>query len=219
MISCNPARRVSPAAGILVLVLRLRAVAQPDESGIDPAVNTSAATSPARVRAPLRVRPGTLRVMLRLSVGEASAVSSLTRVVPQERWGWESSRFQRPVALTCDRKKPGSLALPARGADFGHYTQIRLNVSSATIFKNARTRHCFRAATALELAPNSDPDLQFHDVIVPSGEIKLNREFDLAAGGTTVIELDFDGDKSITQTGNGKYMMKPVIGIISVTVQ
>ena len=28
---------------------------------------------------------------------------------------------------------------------------------------------------------------------------------------------DFDGDKSLKQTGNGKYMMQPVIAIMSVT--
>jgi hypothetical protein len=28
--------------------------------------------------------------------------------------------------------------------------------------------------------------------------------------------IDLDGDKSIHQTGNGKHMMKPVIGVVSV---
>ena len=39
---------------------------------------------------------------------------------------------------------------------------------------------------------------------VPSGEVKLNREFTLAAGGSVNILLDFDGDKSIHQQGNSK---------------
>jgi Domain of unknown function (DUF4382) len=54
--------------------------------------------------------------------------------------------------------------------------------------------------------------------VVPSGEITLNREFDLNPGGMTVIELDFDGEKSINQTGNGTYMMKPVITVLNVSL-
>ena len=54
------------------------------------------------------------------------------------------------------------------------------------------------------------------NLTIPSGEVKLNRGFDLAADGTTTIVLDFDGDKSIHQTGNGAYMMSPVISIKSV---
>jgi hypothetical protein len=36
------------------------------------------------------------------------------------------------------------------------------------------------------------------------------------ADGTTTIVLDFDGDKSIKETGNGRFMMSPVIGVKSV---
>jgi hypothetical protein len=28
--------------------------------------------------------------------------------------------------------------------------------------------------------------------------------------------LDFDGDQSVHETGNGRYMMSPVVGIVSV---
>jgi hypothetical protein len=46
--------------------------------------------------------------------------------------------------------------------------------------------------------------------------VKLNREFDVPEGGTTTLRLDFDGDHSIIETGNGRFMMKPVIAIIGV---
>ena len=52
---------------------------------------------------------------------------------------------------------------------------------------------------------------------IPSGEVKLNRGSTLEADATTTIELDFDGDRSIRATGNGVYMMNPVIAILSVT--
>ena len=57
---------------------------------------------------------------------------------------------------------------------------------------------------------------------MPSGELKLNREFDLASSGGTRILLDFDGDQSVKQTGNAnakngaRYMMTPVISVVSV---
>ena len=53
-------------------------------------------------------------------------------------------------------------------------------------------------------------------VAVPSGTVKLNREFDVPSGGWTTILLDFDLDKSIHQTGNGQYKLTPVIGVVSV---
>jgi hypothetical protein len=54
------------------------------------------------------------------------------------------------------------------------------------------------------------------DLEIPSGEVKLNREFELKDSGATTILIDFDGDKSIHQTGNGRYTMSPVISVVSV---
>ena len=51
---------------------------------------------------------------------------------------------------------------------------------------------------------------------IPSGEVKLNRGFELKEGAAMNMLLDFDGDKSIHQTGNGRYMMSPVIAVVSV---
>jgi hypothetical protein len=31
--------------------------------------------------------------------------------------------------------------------------------------------------------------------------------------------LDFDGDQSIHQTGNGTYMMNPVVSVVGVSIQ
>ena len=52
-------------------------------------------------------------------------------------------------------------------------------------------------------------------VEISSGEVKLNREFDIASTATTIL-VDFDGDKSVHETGNGRFMMSPVIGVVSV---
>ncbi|MBI3491086.1 MAG: DUF4382 domain-containing protein [Acidobacteria bacterium] len=106
----------------------------------------------------------------------------------------------------------------ASGGDFsplaaGHYTQIRLVVASAALyFDNA-------SSSATPCAPTiSAPAGRSASVVIPSGDIRLNREFDMATTGTTTnsILLDFDGDQSVKDTGNGTYMMTPVVSIVSV---
>ena len=68
-------------------------------------------------------------------------------------------------------------------------------------------------------------------VTIPSGEVKLNNEFTVTGRGTTIL-LGFDGDQSVRQTGsangngngngngnangNARYMMSPVIRVVSV---
>ncbi len=68
---------------------------------------------------------------------------------------------------------------------------------------------------------------------IPSGTVKLNRQFTVPSGGATTMLLDFDGDRSIKQTGGGNgngngngnggsgastasYSMSPVITVVSV---
>jgi hypothetical protein len=63
------------------------------------------------------------------------------------------------------------------------------------------------------LTPTTDPGVTLE---VASGTLKLNREFDVPAGGATKILLDFDGDKSVHETGKGRYKMSPVIGVVSI---
>ena len=116
------------------------------------------------------------------------------------------------TSRTCDLKKLetsedvlGSAALPA-----GHYTQVRLVVQSATLFfDNASTG----SACASSIAPPAGASATLD---IPSGEVKLNREFDVSASSTTTMLIDFDGNGSIHLTGNGRYMMSPVITILSV---
>jgi len=61
-----------------------------------------------------------------------------------------------------------------------------------------------------------------YDLNIPSVEqtgIKLNHPFEITPDQITELTLDFDAQKSIIKTGNGKYKLKPVIGIISSYVQ
>jgi plastocyanin len=71
----------------------------------------------------------------------------------------------------------------------GRYTQLRLNVTSLRVFKDSR----------------------IHEAKLPSGELKFVRGFDVRAGETTAITLDFDAEKSLHETGAGQYIFLPVI--------
>ncbi len=77
----------------------------------------------------------------------------------------------------------------------GKYTQIRLLIGaeSNVVVNNA-----------------------IYPLQMPSGMqtgIKLNNEFDIAAGALYELQLDFSVDQSIHKTGNGIYMMIPVIRV------
>jgi hypothetical protein len=136
--------------------------------------------------------------------------------------GWET--LDIGGTRVCDLKKLqgptdvlGVAELPA-----GHYTQIRLTVAKATIYFGSGPS---TGDACSAVAPTGG---QSYPVDIPSGQVKLNRQFTLDAGSDMTMVLDFDGDKSIQQKGGGNgngngnsnktpsYSMKPVIGIVSV---
>ncbi|MGV6946367.1 DUF4382 domain-containing protein [Sphingobacterium kyonggiense] len=60
-----------------------------------------------------------------------------------------------------------------------------------------------------------------HPLTTPSGQssgVKLKVQDDLIPNVAYTLLLDFDASKSIHQTGNGKYMLKPVIRAVPVAV-
>jgi len=115
---------------------------------------------------------------------------------------------------TCDLKKleQAQDVLGVGTLSAGHYTMIRLVVSRAGLyFDNALPADA--PACAATVTP---PAGRSASLVIPSGEVKLNREFEVADGGATTILLDFDGDRSIHEQGNGGFRMTPVIGVVSV---
>jgi hypothetical protein len=178
--------------------------------------------------------PGTGRLTVSIKdtpFSDAKAVLVTFKEVSVHRaeTGWETVAFAGGAdARTCDLKQLqeatdvlGVAALPA-----GHYTQIRLTVESAALyFENAATAGpCAATITA--------PSGLTAALKIPSGTVKLNRQFTVAAGGATTMLLDFDGDRSIKKTGGGNgngngngngggeetgsYSMSPVITVDSV---
>ena len=114
---------------------------------------------------------------------------------------------------TCDLKKLtaaqdvlGTGALAA-----GHYTQIRLLVASAAIYFDNTSSNQTACAASIPA-----PAGRRAAVTIPSGEVILNREFDVTSTTVKTITLDFDGDRSIKETGNGSFMMTPVVSVVSV---
>ena len=72
----------------------------------------------------------------------------------------------------------------------GKYTQMRLVVDKAEV----------------ALGDNEPQEAE-----VPSQKLKFVRPFDVVPGEVTTILIDFDADKSVTVTGAGKIIVKPVV--------
>ena len=85
----------------------------------------------------------------------------------------------------------GTWTLPA-----GHYTQVRLLLDPGSY---------------LVMDGNRVP------LTIPSGlqtGLKLIGQFDVPAGGLVDLGLDFDAARSIHETGNGRWMLKPTVRVI-----
>jgi hypothetical protein len=79
----------------------------------------------------------------------------------------------------------------------GHYTQLRIIIESATVTIAGQT----------------------HPVTVPSGAqsgLKLTGGWDVDPGVVTSLTLDFDVDRSLTETppGSGNFKLKPTIRVV-----
>jgi hypothetical protein len=71
----------------------------------------------------------------------------------------------------------------------GHYEQIRLNISSVVVTDSNGT----------------------HVAKLPSGELKIVGQFDVKSNSTSTAELDVLANESLHLTGNGQYILAPVI--------
>ena len=106
-----------------------------------------------------------------------------------------------PVPHTYDLLELANGASVVLGDTFltaGHYTQIRLILGDGSnVVVNGIS----------------------YPLTIPSGMqtgVKLNHEFDIEPGNLYELMLDFNADASIHVTGNGRYMMSPVIRVMPV---
>ena len=87
--------------------------------------------------------------------------------------------------------------VPPVQLESGRYTQVRIGVTSATI------------------QINENGEIKKLDLIIPSENLKTDKnfEFDVQGGGGVDLTVDFDLSQSIVVTGSGTYQLKPVLHI------
>ena len=140
--------------------------------------------------------------------------SEVTAHRSEESWSKVPFADSAATSRTCDLKRLEGSAQDLLGSGplaAGQYTMVRLVVQSATIYFDNPSTSATPCASSI-----TSPQGRSASVTIASGEVKLNRGFTLAADTATTILLDFDGDRSIQETGNGRFTMSPVIGILSV---
>jgi hypothetical protein len=145
---------------------------------------------------------------------DAKAVLVTFSLVEAHRTGSDFTAlpFASGTARTCDLKKLQSAqdvlgvgVLPA-----AQYTMVRLVVASAALYFDNPSVGAACAPSIATPAGRSAP------LNIPSGEVKLNQPFTVGASGATTMLLDFNGDQSIHDLGNGSFSMTPVITVVSV---
>jgi hypothetical protein len=92
----------------------------------------------------------------------------------------------------------GQATLPA-----GHYSQIRLVLDANT-----------GTGLANSVVPTGGVETSLTTPSAVQSGIKLNNEFDVAAGQTADLVLDFDACKSVVTQGKGRYLLKPVVKVV-----
>ena len=75
--------------------------------------------------------------------------------------------------------------------EVGKYTQIRISVESVEV--------------------TFGDNEEYQEAEVTGGELKFVRPFDVVEDETTILLLDFDAEKSVNATGQGKVHVKPVV--------
>jgi hypothetical protein len=95
-----------------------------------------------------------------------------------------------PFELLSLQKADLDALLATEEVTAGKYTQIRMTIDIVQV-------------------KIGDGGLQ--PAVLPSGKLKFVRPFEVFDGETTILLLDFDADKSVTVTGGGKVIVKPVV--------
>ena len=112
---------------------------------------------------------------------------------------WVEWILNEPTEYNLIELKDQSILLSEEELTPGKYTQIRLFITDASI--------------DIELGEIGVP------VEIPSvyqTGIKLIHPFEIIAGETIELTIDFDAEKSIVKTGNGSYKLMPVIKIVTI---
>jgi uncharacterized protein DUF4382 len=119
--------------------------------------------------------------------------------------GWTDITLNPPRKINLLDLNNGALAsLGETPLEAGHYTQLRLVLDRNT--GQSLANSVVLENTTAEIALDTPSAIQ-------TG-IKLIHQFTVGSGQRVDLLLDFDACKSIVQTGNGAYKLKPVIKVI-----
>ena len=154
---------------------------------------------------------GTLKIYLTDAPGDYQEVNiNISRIEGHiavdgdegEDAGWKTlkewSGDGLPVDLT--ELEDVSILLASLELEPNKYTQLRIFLNEANLLLVGEVE-----TIPLEIPSSANTG------------IKLNHPFEIMGGMITKLTIDFDAEKSVIKTGNGKYKMKPVIGLSSET--
>ena len=147
-------------------------------------------------KSPTKSSTGTVRVSMTDAPADFDSVILVVREVSVHREGPDGSGW---TSFTPDSSRYDLLqlrngvfaGLGEALVDAGHYTQVRLLLDPGSYVVENGVRR---------------------DIVIPSGMqsgYKLVGEFDVPAGGTVDLGLDFDAARSFHETGSGKLMLQP----------
>lgn len=114
--------------------------------------------------------------------------------------GWFIINNQTAVYNLLELRNGASVVLGENFLEAGHYTQIRLIIGEGS---------------------NIVIDGQTYPLEIPSGTqtgVKLIHQFTIEPNITYELMLDFEVEKSVVVTGNGKFLLKPTIRVIPVAM-
>jgi hypothetical protein len=144
--------------------------------------------------------PGTLRVFMADAPlpNVTSLQITIDRIEAHHNGEWvviESA----PQTIDLLNLTQTAMVVAEGGLPAGHFNQVRLFVSEATVVDDEGT----------------------HSVNIPSNlqtGIKVNIDADVSENTVTAILLDFNVEQSLHQLGNGSYQLQPVIPAVLVDV-
>ncbi len=166
----------------------------------------------------LGIEKGTLKIYLTDAPGDYREVNiNISRIEGhiagdgeegEDKGSWEVLKeWSGGLEVDLIKLEDVSILLASLELEPNKYTQLR-------IFLNGD------ASLVLEGEEGPDGPTVTVPLEIPSSVntgIKLNRPFEIIAGMITKLTIDFDAEKSVVKTGNGKYKMKPVISLSSET--
>jgi hypothetical protein len=124
---------------------------------------------------------------------------------------WEElKKWEKGLLVNLKEYEDRSMLLALLELETNKYTQLRL-------FLMDEEEDALIAWIVLKGSEESEPKIPLEIPSVYQTGIKLNRPFEIVEGMITKLTIDFDAEKSVIKTGNGKYKMKPVIHMTSET--